>query len=270
MMMMGGPGGPAGATGGGGGASSLSDADRTKMREAMQKALNGKSMQDLTPEERQKVMEEVRKAVPALAAMGGGGGRMGGGGRSGAGGPSGSAAAPADGTPGAPPADAAAGGEGRGGGRRGGGGGPGGPGGMAMAGGGMGMGMARPGAFSEKDFADAKLPPAVEASNQLDVLLRPGLLADVEIIVEKIPNALNIPAQAVFEKDGKQIVYVKTGKGFEERPIKVLKRTESTMVLESGVQANETIAMSDPNVKPGAKKEKGGGGPMGGLPGGGK
>ena len=56
----------------------------------------------------------------------------------------------------------------------------------------------RPGQFSEKDLANAKLPPPVEADNQLDVLLRPGLLADVEIIVEKIPDAINIPAFRVL------------------------------------------------------------------------
>ena len=28
-------------------------------------------------------------------------------------------------------------------------------------------------------------------------------------ILEKIPDAINIPNQAVFEKDGKQIVYVR-------------------------------------------------------------
>ncbi len=63
--------------------------------------------------------------------------------------------------------------------------------------------------FSQSDLANAKLPAAMEAESQLDVLLRPGLLADVEIILEKIPNAINIPNQAVFEKDGKQIVYVR-------------------------------------------------------------
>ena len=65
--------------------------------------------------------------------------------------------------------------------------------------------------YSEKDLANAKLPPPVDPENQLEVLLRPGLLADVEIILEKVPNAINIPNQAVFEKDGKQIVYVHKG-----------------------------------------------------------
>ena len=134
--------------------------------------------------------------------------------------------------------------------------------------------MSYSGQFSEKDLVNAKLPPPVEASNQLDVLLRPGLLADVEIIVEKIPDAINIPAQAVFEKDGKQIVYVKNENRWDERPIKLLKRSESTMVVSSGVKAGETIAMADPNAKPGDKKKDKGAGasssPMGGMGGGGK
>ena len=143
--------------------------------------------------------------------------------------------------------------------------GPGGPGAMPTL---------RPGQFSEKDLANAKLPPSVEADNQLDVLLRPGLLADVEIIVEKIPDAINIPAQAVFEKDGKQIVYVKNLNRWDERPIKVAKRSESTMVIASGLTAGETIAMADPNAKPGDKKKDKGaaasGSPMGGMGGGAK
>lgn len=206
--MMGGLGGPGGAAG----ASSMSDADRKKMQDAMKKFLNGRNPQDLTPEERTKMGEEIRKVM--------------------------------GGKPGAP----GAGGK---------------PGGMPMM-------LASRGQFSEKELANAQLPPPVEAGNQLDVLLRPGLLADVEIIVEKIPNAINIPAQSVFEKDGKQIVYVRNGNRWDERPIKPLKRSESTMVISEGVQAGETIAMADPNAKPGDKKKDKGAGsssgsPMGGM-----
>jgi Membrane-fusion protein len=135
------------------------------------------------------------------------------------------------------------------------------------------MGMSRS-QFSEKDFENAKLPPPPEADNNLDVLMRPGLLADVEIILEKIPNAINIPAQAVFEKDGKKIVYVRNQNKWDERAIKPLKRSESTIVVAEGLKAGETIAMSDPNAKPGdKKKDKAAGGnssPMGGMPAGGK
>jgi HlyD family secretion protein len=236
MLMGGGAGGP----GGGGMFSQLSEDDRKKMREAMQKALNGRSMQDLTPEERNKVFEEVGKAVPAVAALrraqqGGGA----------------SASAGAGGRGGAP--------------------GAGGPGGMRMGGGPGGMpGMMGGGpTANEKDMANAKLPPPVEEGNNLDVLLRPGLLADVEIILEKVANAVNIPAQSVREKDGKPFVYVKNGSKWEERTIRIGKRTESTLVIEEGLKVGETIAMADPYAKPGSNKKDGAGksgGPMGGMP----
>jgi len=126
------------------------------------------------------------------------------------------------------------------------------------------------GQFTEKELAAAELPPAPEADNNLEVLIRPGLLADVEIILEKVPNALHVPAQAVFEKDGRQIVWVKSGGRWDEREVKPLKRTESTMIIASGVSPGEVVALSDPNAKPGEKKDKGAnsGSPMG-LPGGG-
>jgi hypothetical protein len=127
--------------------------------------------------------------------------------------------------------------------------------------------------FTEADLEKAKLPPPPEETTQLDVLLRPGLLADVEIIVEKIPSALHVPVQAVFEKEGKPIVYVIKGSRFEPRFVEIAKRSESTMVLAGGVKADEVVALADPFSRKGGKKEdskKGGSGnPMGGVPAGG-
>ena len=123
--------------------------------------------------------------------------------------------------------------------------------------------------FSDKELASAKLPPPPEEDTQFDVLLRPGLLADVSILIEKIPNAIHVPMQAVFEKEGKPVVYVKTGNKFEARVIKPAKRSESTMVIADGVKPGEIVALADPTAKKtDAKKDKGQSGPMGALPGG--
>ena len=123
--------------------------------------------------------------------------------------------------------------------------------------------------FSDKELASAKLPPPPEEDTQFDVLLRPGLLADVSILIEKIPNAIHVPMQAVFEKEGKPVVYVKTGNKFEARVIKPAKRSESTMVIADGVKPGEIVALADPTAKKtDAKKDKGPSGPMGALPGG--
>jgi multidrug efflux pump subunit AcrA (membrane-fusion protein) len=128
--------------------------------------------------------------------------------------------------------------------------------------------------YTEEERKNAKLPLPPEQDSQVQALLRPGLLADVEIIVEKIPNALHVPAQAVFDKAGKPTVFVQQKNGkFEAREVQLVKRSESTMVLAGGVQPGEVIAMADPTAdrdKKGKGDKKGGGGgggPMSGMPG---
>lgn len=236
MTLAGGTGAP--------GAGGMSSEDRAKMRTAMQAALKGRNMQDLSAEERTKVMQEVMAKT----------GRTPNAGRS--------AGAKAD--PSKPETAQAGAGGGRQ--RRGDGGiGAGLPPGFGGLGGGSGR-------FTDADLKNAKLPPPPEQDSTLDVLLRPGLLADVEIIVEKIPNAIHIPAQAVFEREGKLVVYVKEGNNFVPRTIKLARRSESTLVVSEGLKPGETIAMANPEAKPGAKQKgdsKGGsGGPMNALPGG--
>jgi multidrug resistance efflux pump len=282
MMVMGGPGGGgAEASGGGGGRRmmmggagggmpEMSDEQRQKMREAMQKALNGRNIQDLSAEERRDLFAKIMPQGQGGASKKGGEKK----GESGKGGEQ-----PAAG--GAPTIgfNPPGGGEGRG--ARGGGEGRGGRGGGEGRGEGRGGGMGMlnagiPGGFTQKDLDSAQLPAPPEPESQLDVLLRPGLLADVEIIVEKVPNATFVPNQAVFEKGGKLVVFVRQPDGkFEARPIQVAKRSESVTIIASGVKPGDSVAMTDPTVKPGEKKSakkeepKGAGGAMGAMPGGG-
>jgi len=137
--------------------------------------------------------------------------------------------------------------------------------------------MARAGntQFSEQDRKNAKLPLPPEEDSQAQVLLRPGLLADVEIQVEKMADVTHVPAQAVFQKSGQYLVYVQKNGKFEPRPVQLVKQSESMMVIASGVQPGEVVAMADPTAdksKKGEKKSSGGGGgnPMGGMPSGSK
>ena len=115
------------------------------------------------------------------------------------------------------------------------------------------------GQFTEEERATAKLPPPPEEDTGLDVLLRPGLLADVEIIVEKIPNALHVPVQAIFEKNGRKIVWLRKGSRFEDRVVSIARQSESTMVLSGGVQPGDVIALADPYASKNRKSEKKGG-----------
>jgi hypothetical protein len=125
--------------------------------------------------------------------------------------------------------------------------------------------------YSDEDRKNAKLPLPPEQDSQVQLLLRPGLLADVEIQVEKLPDVIHVPAQAVFQKNGQFLVYVhgKDGK-FEPRPVQLVKQSESMMVISSGVQPGEVVAMADPTTdkKKNGEKKSAGAGAMGGMGGG--
>jgi HlyD family secretion protein len=123
---------------------------------------------------------------------------------------------------------------------------------------------------TEEERERARLPVPPEEDSQLQVLLRPGLLADVEITVEKIPNAIHIPAQAIFEKDGKPSVWIQDGRRFQQRVVKLARRSESTMVIADGLKPGDVIALSDPTAKPSDKKGAKTADTMPGMSGGGK
>ena len=136
----------------------------------------------------------------------------------------------------------------------------------------MAMRRGASGPYNDDDRKNAKLPLPPEEDSQAQVLLRPGLLADVEIQVEKLSDVIHVPAQAVFQKNGQYVVYVQNKGKYEVRPVQLVKQSESMMVIASGVQPGETVAMADPtaskNDKKKGEKQSQGGNPMGGMPGG--
>jgi hypothetical protein len=56
-----------------------------------------------------------------------------------------------------------------------------------------------------------------------------------------------LPRQAVFLKDGKHIVYLKSGTGYEQKEIEIKDETESRTVIK-GLSDGTSIAMIDPTL----------------------
>jgi multidrug efflux pump subunit AcrA (membrane-fusion protein) len=106
-------------------------------------------------------------------------------------------------------------------------------------------GQASRGMFWESSGSDRKF----DVSFVLDVAeipIRPGVTCDVQIMGEQVKNALLLPRQAVFEKDGKPVVYARKGESFEPLVIKVLHRSESRVAIE-GVNEGQEVALADPS-----------------------
>ncbi len=82
-----------------------------------------------------------------------------------------------------------------------------------------------------------------------DARLRPGMSANVRVAAERIPNAITIPAGALFHKEGQSVVYVLRGSKFEERPVDVARRSSDQLLIAKGLQPGERVALQDPTVK---------------------
>jgi RND family efflux transporter MFP subunit len=88
------------------------------------------------------------------------------------------------------------------------------------------------------------------ALDQNDPRLRTGMTAQVTVVVDRVPNAIAIPAQASFQKSGQTVVYVADGSDYREQPIEVGRRSRDRILVTSGLQAGSRIALKDPTAKP--------------------
>jgi HlyD family secretion protein len=106
------------------------------------------------------------------------------------------------------------------------------------------------GGMSRSDFFDDSSNDGVEVTMELfdvDPHLHSGFSAQILFRGDKKKNVLYLPRQALFMKDGKRFVYVNTGKGYEQRPIKVDGETESKAVIE-GLSEGAHVTLVDPTA----------------------
>ena len=84
---------------------------------------------------------------------------------------------------------------------------------------------------------------------ETDARLRPGMSASLRVAVDRIPNAIVVPADYIFQKAGRSVVYVLKGSNFEEREIIVGRRSGTQVAISRGLNAGERIARRDPTLE---------------------
>jgi predicted RNase H-like nuclease (RuvC/YqgF family) len=78
-----------------------------------------------------------------------------------------------------------------------------------------------------------------------DPRLRAGFTTQVVVVGDVQKNVLYVPRQALFMDNGKRVVYVKNGNGFEAREVKVEAETESRAAV-SGLTDGSEVALVNP------------------------
>ena len=85
--------------------------------------------------------------------------------------------------------------------------------------------------------------------DQADARLKPGMTAQLTVVVDKVPNALTIPAQAMFQKSGQNVAYVWAGSKFQERVIEIGRRNGDRILVVRGLRPDDRVALADPTAK---------------------
>ena len=84
--------------------------------------------------------------------------------------------------------------------------------------------------------------------------LLPGMTVSCEIIIDKVPDVIFVPLEAIFSKDDETFVYVKKGMGFDKRKVLTGMENDNYVVIKDGLEKDDEVALSDPYWKEEEKK----------------
>lgn len=82
--------------------------------------------------------------------------------------------------------------------------------------------------------------------DQTDSRFKPGTTGQLTVVVDRVPDAISIPAQALFQKSGRTVAYVWSGTQFEEREVEVDRRNADKILIGKGLDAGDQVALKEP------------------------
>ena len=89
---------------------------------------------------------------------------------------------------------------------------------------------------------------AYAALQNPDARLRPGMNGGMDIVIDRIPKAISVPAKAVFTRDGKPVVFLAERGAYRATVVQLLARNPDEVAV-SGIPAGAMVTLSDPEKK---------------------
>ncbi len=104
---------------------------------------------------------------------------------------------------------------------------------------------------TKKDW-DAKIKTfeTIVSLEEMDDRMRPGMTCQVDIIIQRIPDVVSVPIEAVFEREGKTVVYVMGSRSAKQREVELGERNTTHIIVAEGLNQGERIALRDPFAGP--------------------
>lgn len=101
-------------------------------------------------------------------------------------------------------------------------------------------------AINKDGSGKIKVFPVEININETSEKLLPGLTVSCRIIIGKVDDALMVPLDAIQTESGETYVYKKTAKGFEKTLVETGQNNSNYIIITSGLEENDKIALSDP------------------------
>lgn len=86
--------------------------------------------------------------------------------------------------------------------------------------------------------------------------LKPGLSAEVEILIDRLEDVLQVPLQTVSTENGEQVVYVSRLGGPERRVVKTGAFNDTFIEIQDGVEEGERLLLLVPEVPEDSEQQK--------------
>jgi len=87
-----------------------------------------------------------------------------------------------------------------------------------------------------------------------DSRLKPGTSCNVELMLEKIPDAVYVPVSAVFSKEDRKVCYLVSGAKVTPVEVKTGRASEKYVEILSGVSPGDKVVLAETTPGPEAKK----------------
>jgi len=98
------------------------------------------------------------------------------------------------------------------------------------------------------DYPPTRSFRAYAALPNPDSRLRPGMNGGMDIVIDRLPKAISIPAKAVFTRDGKPVVFLAERGTYRQAAVQLLARNPDEVAV-SGIPVRAVVALSDPEKK---------------------
>jgi HlyD family secretion protein len=84
--------------------------------------------------------------------------------------------------------------------------------------------------------------------DERDPRIRPGMTATARIAADKLPSVTLVPAETIFQKDGRPVVYKLNGSKFDETSIEITRRGREQAAVSAGVSPGDRLAVRRPEA----------------------